>query len=396
MLFMPTSKTNRCIACYCFIAAVIINSYSAAAFHVNSPIIASNLHSTRKKIHTSLTLSSNDNIDDEPRSVINSPTCFNPKIRKTFTALSTLGMIETGYLSYLKLYTPSGISDLCSATGSGSCTSVLNSPYATLTLNGFEIPLTVVGCLAYGIVALLSFQPLITDSTTKYYDDTTNRLAILGVTTSMATFSSFLMSLLFNVLHESCPFCIISATLSISMGLLAWYSGFLPYEKRDNGVKLGIGSFATTTIAALALFFSVDQAAITAYQSGSDIMQANGLSVVANAADQKQQKDIPPPPITATSTERSLLLGEDLKSLDARIFGAYWCSHCYEQKQTLGKEAMRNVGYVECSKEGLNSASEMCKEKNIPGYPTWEIGGKLFPGEMYLDELEDIVKNFKK
>jgi len=231
MLFMPTSKTNRCIACYCFIAAVIINSYSAAAFHVNSPIIASNLHSTRKQIHTSLTLSSNDNIDDEPR---------------------------------------------------------------------------------------------------------------------------------------------------------------------DNGVKLGIGSFATTTIAALALFFSVDQAAITAYQSGSDIMQANGLSVVANAADQKQQKDIPPPPITATSTERSLLLGEDLKSLDARIFGAYWCSHCYEQKQTLGKEAMRNVGYVECSKEGLNSASEMCKEKNIPGYPTWEIGGKLFPGEMYLDELEDIVKNFKK
>ena len=57
---------------------------------------------------------------------------------------------------------------------------------------------------------------------------------------------------------------------------------------------------------------------------------------------------------------------------------------------------MSNVGYVECSKEGLNSAAEMCKEKNIPGYPTWEIGGKLFPGEMYIDELENIVKDFKK
>jgi hypothetical protein len=41
------------------------------------------------------------------------------------------------------------------------------------------------------------------------------------------------------------------------MEFLAWYTGFLPHERRENGVKLGIGSFATTTIAALALFFSV-------------------------------------------------------------------------------------------------------------------------------------------
>ena len=393
------SKTNLSIACYYLMSVAFINSFSAA-FQVNSPLLASNanlLHSSRKENLPSLSLSSNRNADDEPRSVKYTPTCFNPKIRKTLTALSTAGMIETGYLSYLKLYTPSGISDLCSATGSGSCTSVLNSPYATLNLNGFEIPLTVIGCLAYGIVALLSFQPLIADAA-ENDDETNNRMAILGITTSMATFSSFLVSILFNVLHESCPFCIISATLSISMGFLAWYTGFLPYERRENGVKLGIGSFATTTIAALALFFSVDEAAMTAYQSGSDIMQANGLTstVVASAAEQKEQKDIPPPPITATSTERTLLLAQELKSLDARMFGAYWCSHCYEQKQRLGKEAMSNVGYVECSKEGLNSAVEMCKERNVPGYPTWEIGGKLFPGEMYIDELENIVKDFKK
>jgi len=78
------------------------------------------------------------------------------------------------------------------------------------------------------------------------------------------------------------------------------------------------------------------------------------------------------------------------------MFGAYWCSHCYEQKQRLGKEAFANVQYMECSKEGLNSKVDMCKERKVPGYPTWEINGKLFPGDMYLDELEDIIKDERK
>jgi len=175
------------------------------------------------------------------------------------------------------------------------------------------------------------------------------------------------------------------------MGFLCWTSGALPDTRRSEGVKLGLGSFFATTLASLALFLSVDEVAMQAYSN--DIMTANGLTsgVVANAEQPK--KDIPPPPITATSSERSLKIGEDLKQLDAKMFGAYWCSHCYEQKQRLGKEAYRNVQYFECSKEGLNSKADMCKEKKIPGYPTWEINGNLYPGDMYLDELEDIIKN---
>merc|ERR1712038_606783 len=102
------------------------------------------------------------------------------------------------------------------------------------------------------------------------------------------------------------------------------------------------------------------------------------------------QKNIPPPPITATSSEQALKIGEDMKELDTRFFGAYWCSHCYEQKQRLGREAMKNVQYIERAKEGLNSQRPLCEERGVPGYPTWEIGGKLYPGEMYLDELEKI------
>jgi hypothetical protein len=87
----------------------------------------------------------------------------------------------------------------------------------------------------------------------------------------------------------------------------------------------------------------------------------------------------------------ALQLAADLQKLDARFYGAYWCSHCYDQKQALGKQAMQHIPYVECSREGKNEQAALCKEKKIPGYPTWEISGKLYPGEKDLDEIREIV-----
>ncbi len=313
--------------------------------------------------------------------------------RKIIAVLSMVGAAETGYLSYIKLHVPDGIQNICgdsSSSSVSSCSSVLTSPYANIQIGGTEIPLTIFGFAAYSLVALLSLAPMLKEDEGSHE---INRIALLAITTCMATFSCFLLSLLFNILHQSCPFCLLSAALSISMGFLTWFSGALPMNRMQDGVKLGLGSFLTTTVASLALFLSVDEVKMQEYSN--EIMQGNGFTsnVVAGAAEPK--KDIPPPPITATSSERSLKIGEDLKSLDAKMFGAYWCSHCYEQKQRLGKEAFANVQYNECSKEGLNSRKDLCKEKNIPGYPTWEINGKLFPGDMYLDELEDIIKNEK-
>ena len=28
------------------------------------------------------------------------------------------------------------------------------------------------------------------------------------------------------------------------------------------------------------------------------------------------------------------------------MYGAFWCSHCYDQKQALGAESMRIIPYV--------------------------------------------------
>jgi hypothetical protein len=100
-----------------------------------------------------------------------------------------------------------------------------------------------------------------------------------------------------------------------------------------------------------------------------------------------------PPPITTQSTSRAMSIATQLQELDARFYGAYWCSHCFDQKQALGKEAMARIPYIECSKEGRNAQVQLCREMKIPGYPTWEIKGVLYPGEQALDELEDIIES---
>jgi len=322
---------------------------------------------------------------------------WNPSIRNVITGMATVGALETGYLSYVKLYVPDGIKNICgdaSSSAISSCSSVLNSPYANIQVGDTLFPLTLLGFAAYSSLAVLSILPTLSGDNESESNEN-NRIAILGLTTTMATFSSFLLSLLFNILHQPCPYCLLSAGLSISMGFLAWISGALPMNRRQDGVKLGLGSFLTTTVASLAFFLSVDEVAMQAYSN--DILQANGLTngIVASANDELK-KDIPPPPVTATSSERALKIGQDLKGLDAKMFGAYWCSHCFEQKQRLGREAFLNVQYMECAKEGLNSKADMCKERKVPGYPTWEINGNLYPGDMYLDELEDIIKKEQK
>ncbi|CAN0011138.1 unnamed protein product, partial [Laminaria digitata] len=55
------------------------------------------------------------------------------------------------------------------------------------------------------------------------------------------------------------------------------------------------------------------------------------------------------------------------------MYGAYWCTHCFNQKELLGQQAMAKVKYVECSNRGIDNKVELCKAANIPGFPTWEI-----------------------
>ncbi|MGE0793172.1 MAG: peptidylprolyl isomerase [Candidatus Woesearchaeota archaeon] len=74
----------------------------------------------------------------------------------------------------------------------------------------------------------------------------------------------------------------------------------------------------------------------------------------------------------------------------AKMYGAYWCSHCNAQKESFG-EAVTYINYVECDSNGENSQYELCSEMNIEGFPTWIIDGKQYAGRQTHEKLAEIT-----
>tara|TARA_Y100000031_G_scaffold153731_1_gene199633 strand:- start:768 stop:2144 length:1377 start_codon:yes stop_codon:yes gene_type:complete len=74
---------------------------------------------------------------------------------------------------------------------------------------------------------------------------------------------------------------------------------------------------------------------------------------------------------------------------DVKMYGAYWCSHCANQKE-LFEDAFKKITYVECAIEGSREQTTVCKEAEIKGYPSWDIKGKIYPGEQTLEQLSEL------
>ena len=301
-----------------------------------------------------------------------------PQLRRAMAVIGSFGALETGYLTYQKLF-----GDVLCGLDGASCNQVLNGPYSYVPFT--DIPLSAMGLLAYLTVAGLAVRPLVLQQ--EGSDDSSNRIALTAVTTAMGTFSIFLMTLLFGVLETTCPYCIFSAACSIMLAMLAWIGGCLP-ENSKVGAKAAGSSFLATTVGALVLLFSGYEGDIN--ESMSRTFVSGGMSTTLLASS--ETKLYSPPPITTESSPQSLVLADKLQALDAKMYGAYWCSHCFDQKEAFGKAAFSKIQYLECSKDGVNSQYPVCKANDVPGYPTWQIQGKLYPGEQELDELEDLVK----
>jgi uncharacterized membrane protein len=298
--------------------------------------------------------------------------CWNPRLRKIMGMIATAGAVECAYLASTA---KAGVLYRC--LDEYACSSVLNGPYAFVP--GTEIPLSAVGMVAYSAVVVLSLQPLVLPGTSTAWqdgNDDLNRIGLVAVTTSMGVFSIFLMTLLFGVLHQSCNYCLASAAFSIVLANLAWLGGALPAGKKaKDAVGVAAMGGILSFLAALGIFLSVDTPALN-----------RGMDMKWLAETQS------PPLVTTSSSKEALSLAKELKRLDASFYGAFWCNHCYDQKQTMGKEAMAMIPYIECAKDGANSQSALCREKKIPGYPAWEIQGQLYAGEQTLDELKTIVE----
>lgn len=80
-------------------------------------------------------------------------------------------------------------------------------------------------------------------------------------------------------------------------------------------------------------------------------------------------------------------LAKCLKDSGAKMYGAYWCSHCQEQKKAFG-DASAAVPYIECALPGGKAINQVCIEAGIKGYPTWIFGsGDKLEGVVSLQDL---------
>ena len=99
--------------------------------------------------------------------------------------------------------------------------------------------------------------------------------------------------------------------------------------------------------------------------------------------------------ITSESSKKAIGLANHLNQNGVIKYSAYWCPNCLEQAEFFGKKAYKKLNVIECARDGKNSKTELCIEKGIKGFPSWEINGEIFLGVKTLEELSELT-NFNK
>ncbi|ELS34268.1 MULTISPECIES: vitamin K epoxide reductase family protein [Pseudanabaena] len=270
--------------------------------------------------------------------------------RPAIVALSLFGFSLTTYLTVTHFLGQKVA--LCSVEGSG-CDLVLSSEYAKI----FGVPLTIFGALGYLMLGLLAGLPLLLkrdDPKAQVQIKETANFLMFMVSSSTFVFSGYLMYLLasgsIGGQPQVCLYCISSAVTMMTIWLLTIFGN----TWKDVGQ----------------LFFTGAIVAIVTLTGTLGVYASQGK-------------------IAAQSNSFAGRLAQHLTATNAKMYGAYWCPHCKDQKEKFG-DAKKLIPYVECAPNppnGAKSEAELCKQKGIEGYPTWEIQGKMLSGERTLEEL---------
>lgn len=282
---------------------------------------------------------------------------------KLCAGLGGIGLLETTYLTYLKLTNSTAFCPI----GGGSCGDVLSSDYAVV----FGVPLSLTGMVSYGLVAALGVQ-LTRKSLPFGLVESDGRQILLWSTTSMAAASAYFLYILTTKLSgTSCSYCLFSVLLSFSLfGITLKDFGWQNIQK-EVGLQLCIASLVVVTL--------------------------NSSYSAFGPVPPRNLDDINLPyfttEITTKSSPYALALAKHLNSIGAKMYGAFWCSHCVEQKEKFGYEAAKLVNYVECFPNGFTKGTKMeneCLLVGIEGFPTWVINGQKKSGELEFSELAEL------
>jgi uncharacterized membrane protein len=279
-------------------------------------------------------------------------------VRVVMAVLATIGVIDTGSITLSKWGVLGSLS--CSSQGwfgCNGCDKVLSSAWGSV----LGQPLSLLGFLAYALMLLLAVLPLLSQSPAVMAP---SRWGAFVVSTGMAVFSLVLIGVMAFAIRDCCPFCILSALLSLALLVLSLLQG----DWVDRGQLVFRGVLVALVVAVVGL----------------------GWAVAVNRPAVVSAKNAPMP-VTSISNPSTLALAEKLTASGAVMYSAYWCPHCHEQKELFGKEATARLKVIECAPDGQNSQAELCQQKKIEGYPSWEINGQLDSGVKPLQKLANLV-----
>jgi len=310
-------------------------------------------------------------------------------------ALASAGALETAYLTAAKLtHTAVACTAGGAVGGASSCGEVLDSPFATLF---GSLPLPALGFAAYAAVAVAAATLAVSKSggtggnnnDDDDEEEAKNKLASSVVAAGAGAVGAASLSLVFLLqgtdafAGASCAWCYASAALSTAIVAAT----FLPMTREErNQAATPALSGALTSFSALVLSWAL---------SGLLVLGPAGPAIAAGG--QTRDFDVPfaEPEVTRLSSPRALGLARALRRSGAQMFGAFWCSHCFEQKQAFGIAAQAELPYVECYPDGFRRDTRpapACLAAGIEGFPSWKIGGKMYEGEKTFDELEEALK----
>ena len=280
-------------------------------------------------------------------------------VRVVMAVLATIGVIDTGSITLSKW---GWIGDLsCSSTGlfgCNGCEKVLSSAWGSL----LGQPLALFGLLGYGAVLFMAVVPLVLQGDLRVSLGQKSWWGLFLLSTGMTVFSGVLLGVMAFGIRDCCPFCILSAGLSTALFVLSLIGG----EWEDRGQLIFTGVITALLVGVIGLGWAASV----------------GRPVVDSAPGVA-------PPVRSESSAGQIALAEHLTASGAKLYTAYWCPHCHDQKELFGRQATEKLTVIECAPDGRNSQRELCEAKKIEGYPSWEIQGQLDSGVKPLAKLAE-------
>jgi len=281
-------------------------------------------------------------------------------VRVVMAVLSTIGVIDTGSIT-LKSWGVLGALS-CSSQGffgCNGCEKVLSSAWGSV----LGQPLALFGFLSYGAILLMAVVPLVLQGEARASLGQRSWWGLFLLSTGMAVFSAVLLGVMAFGIRDCCPFCILSAALSLALFVLSLVGG--DWDDRGQLVFRGVITALVVGVLSLGWAASVGKPAV---ETGKGVA----------------------PAIQAESSAAKVELASHLAASGAKLYTAYWCPHCHEQKELFGRQASEKLTVIECAPDGRNSQTALCEAKKIDGYPAWEINGEVDSGVKPLEKLAQL------